>query len=114
METVDFYTAEIDGRHCSSLAAFLREIAAAFKFPDYYGHNMNALWDCITDLDWLTETNYRLIINHADALLNVGSGKQRADMLTFLNEVSHNWANVPNYAGEEAFRNKALFEIVLL
>jgi RNAse (barnase) inhibitor barstar len=114
MQTGDFYTAEIDGRRCPTLTAFLREIAAAFRFPDYYGQNMNALWDCITDLDWLTENNYRLIINHANAFLNEDSGKQRADILSFLNEVTHNWANVPNYAGEEAFRTKAVFEIVLL
>ena len=29
---------------------FYREIAAALEFPGYAGHNLDALWDCLTDL----------------------------------------------------------------
>ena len=27
-------------------------IAEALDFPDYYGCNLDALWDCLTDLAW--------------------------------------------------------------
>lgn len=28
-----------------------RALAAGLSFPDYYGHNLDALHDCLTDLD---------------------------------------------------------------
>lgn len=31
-------------------------IAAALSFPDWYGHNLDALMDCLTDLDEITVT----------------------------------------------------------
>lgn len=31
-------------------------IAAALDFPDWYGHNLDALMDCLTDLDEVTVT----------------------------------------------------------
>lgn len=31
-------------------AGVLRGIGAALGFPDYYGQNLDALWDCLTDL----------------------------------------------------------------
>lgn len=31
-------------------------IAAALDFPDWYGHNLDALMDCLTDLDEITVT----------------------------------------------------------
>jgi len=32
-------------------AAFHREVAAVLGFPSYYGANLDALWDCLSDLD---------------------------------------------------------------
>jgi hypothetical protein len=28
-------------------------IADALSFPDWFGHNLDALYDCLTDLSWL-------------------------------------------------------------
>lgn len=30
---------------------FHAAIAAALSFPDWYGHNLDALYDCLTDID---------------------------------------------------------------
>ena len=31
-------------------AEVLSKIAEALEFPDWFGHNLDALWDCLTDL----------------------------------------------------------------
>lgn len=36
-----------------SVEAFMDSIAAALEFPDYFGRNLDALYDCLTDLSWL-------------------------------------------------------------
>ncbi|MFJ2488455.1 barstar family protein [Pseudomonas sp. NPDC087639] len=43
---------EIDGLTISSEQAFHRRIASAFSVTQYYGHNLNALWDLLsTDVE---------------------------------------------------------------
>lgn len=44
----------IDGNNIHDKNDFHVEIAKTFQFPDYYGKNLDALWDCLTDCvsDW--------------------------------------------------------------
>ena len=50
----------INGTAIKSKADFLQAVAKALMFPDYFGNNWDALEDCLTDLDWLTDN--RLIL----------------------------------------------------
>ena len=43
----------VDLEHCTDKATLLARFAAALQFPDWFGHNWDALADCITDLSWL-------------------------------------------------------------
>lgn len=43
------YTVETAASKAATLAAF----ATALHFPDWYGHNLDALADCLGDLSWL-------------------------------------------------------------
>ena len=40
----------LDGTKITSKESFLKEIAEALEFPDYFGHNWDALEDCLRDL----------------------------------------------------------------
>lgn len=40
----------VDGWHEQSKAEFLQAVAGALQFPAHFGHNLDALWDCLTDL----------------------------------------------------------------
>ncbi|SFP99273.1 Barstar (barnase inhibitor) [Amycolatopsis arida] len=46
----------------------LDAIAAAFSFPDWFGRNLDALYDMLTDLSWLPTGEHVLIWVDADAL----------------------------------------------
>ncbi len=41
----------VDGWRGETRADFLRDVGLALDFPDYYGHNLDALNDCLRDLD---------------------------------------------------------------
>lgn len=40
----------IDGRRMTSVEETHRYLAKTLRLPDYYGHNLDALHDCLTDL----------------------------------------------------------------
>jgi RNAse (barnase) inhibitor barstar len=106
-----YYVAVIDGSHNRTLKSFLRNIGKTFKFPSYYGNNLNALKDCLNDLEWIDKPNYLLIIRDSKEFLNRESEQTRSHIISFLDRVSKQWANVPNYVGEDQYRKKADFRV---
>ena len=58
----------IDLAGCEGKAELLRRVANALRFPDWFGHNWDALADSLTDLSWLPAAHYRLTIAHTTAL----------------------------------------------
>ncbi|EXI74470.1 MAG TPA: barstar family protein [Candidatus Accumulibacter phosphatis] len=54
---------------CSSLDEVLGRLGHDLDFPDWYGHNLDALKDCLTDFSWAEAAGYVLIIVHAEGLL---------------------------------------------
>ena len=55
----------IKGRHCATPANLFAEFARALKFPDYYGHNWDALEECLADLEWMPAKGYVLLLTDA-------------------------------------------------
>lgn len=53
----------IDGAKMSTREAAHAEIAAAMNFPEYYGRNLNALWDM------LTTTRGEIVFTDTDVML---------------------------------------------
>jgi RNAse (barnase) inhibitor barstar len=107
------FIAELDGEKAMTVEEFLSEISKAFKFPDYFGNNYNALEECLNDLDWINEDNYILVITNYDYFLKNENEKTLLDTLSILNGVAFEWANVPNFDGEEQFRKKSEFKILI-
>jgi RNAse (barnase) inhibitor barstar len=63
-----FALAILDGAAVGSRARFFQELAQALRFPDYFGHNWDAVYDCLTDLNWLPATGYALVVDGFDHL----------------------------------------------
>ncbi len=51
----------VDGATMSSKAHAMAAIAGALSFPGYFGANLDALYDCLTDLSWLPTGEHVLI-----------------------------------------------------
>ena len=62
-------------------------MAEALQFPDYFGHNWNALYDCLRDFHWTNQKDVVLI--HSD-LPNLGDNELRI-YLTILQEAAASW-----------------------
>lgn len=67
----------------------LRTLADELRLPDYFGHNWDALEECLRDLSWLPEGNVQ--IRHRDIPLSPGSQDQRS-YLHVLQSVAAFWA----------------------
>jgi RNAse (barnase) inhibitor barstar len=46
----------------SSEHKLFESVSEAFKFPDYFGNNWDALYDCLTDMSWLPAKGYVLLL----------------------------------------------------
>lgn len=46
----------------------LDALAVGFSFPDYFGHNWDALEESLRDLDWLPARGYVLVVEDAEQL----------------------------------------------
>lgn len=52
----------IDGEQIADKETFLKAFAEQLGFPDYFGHNWDAFYDCMTDLSWREGHNDLLIV----------------------------------------------------
>lgn len=67
----------------------LSELAKQLHFPDYFGANWDALWECIRDLSWLP--NGAVILEHSDVPL-AGDVENLKTYLSILNDtVQKRW-----------------------
>jgi RNAse (barnase) inhibitor barstar len=58
----------LDGNKAGTRAGFFQEISGALRFPDYFGRNWDAVYDCLTDLNWLPASGYVLVLDGFDQL----------------------------------------------
>ncbi|MCR4673267.1 MAG: barstar family protein [Lachnospiraceae bacterium] len=64
----DAFVCYLRGELCESESSFFREISAAMRFPYYFGWNIYAFDECITDLEWLKFSCILLVINNFDQI----------------------------------------------
>ncbi len=56
----------LDGSDITTKETFLNRLADMMGFPSYFGHNWDALYDCLIDLMWLTppRNGYFIVYEH--------------------------------------------------
>ena len=67
-------------------ARLLQNMASALRFPDWFGHNWDALEDCLTDLSWREAPAYVLLID------NPKPGEDLGVLTDILRSSAESWA----------------------
>ena len=70
---------------------FLKQIAAVMHFPSYFGHNWDALDDCLTDLAWVDDQELVLVYEGTGHFAET-SPKEWATAAEILKEAEDYWA----------------------
>ena len=67
----------IDGLACLTLADCFQSLQQQLSIPDYFGNNLDALDEVLSDLDWLEEKNVKIIMANASKLLSNEIGRKK-------------------------------------
>ncbi len=102
----------MDGNKMKTNDSLFDEFVKVFEFPDYFGHNYDALDECIGDLGWIDFSVGIILVKDSCTLLS----KEKSDTLEILNSVfqdaSREWSK-PIELGEEWDRPAIPFHTVL-
>lgn len=82
----------LHGAKCRSTAGLFAEFAHAMAFPDYFGHNWDALEECLADLEWLPGKGYVLLFTDADQILP-DDEDEFAAFLEVVSDAGEAWAS---------------------
>ncbi len=86
-----FLMRTIEGKKCRTSSSLLGEFARALSFPEYFGHNWDALEECLADLEWLPAKGYILLITDAHAVLP-DDEEEYETLLEVLSDAGEAWS----------------------
>lgn len=81
----------VDLRDCADKAALLQRLAEALHFPDYFGHNWDALNDCLVGLRQPDTGGLVLLLAHSETLRREATADFKTAM-EVLQDASRDWA----------------------
>ncbi|HWZ59709.1 MAG TPA: barstar family protein [Gemmatimonadaceae bacterium] len=112
-EDVEAAVRVLRGRKMTEPPGFYDEIAAALQFPYYFGENLAALDECLTDLEWLPANRYVLVIQDAAHVLSTPASEPAfAAWIELLANARRTWTT-PVTDGEPWDRPARGFSIVM-
>jgi RNAse (barnase) inhibitor barstar len=84
-QAAGLYCARLDLVDCHNKADLLAGLARVFRFPSWFGHNWDALADCLDDLEWLQAPGYLLLLENPSGI----SSAARKDFAVTLDILAH-------------------------
>ena len=79
----------IDGKNIARKEQLLNHVATAMHFPKDFGHNWDALEECLTDMDWVDAEGYVIYYEHIEALQ--ATGDQFDTFVEILRDAVQSW-----------------------
>ena len=104
--------AKIDASKIQNMDDFYASFSEHFDFPDYFGENTEAFYELMNDLDWLEKSSFIIILQNYDTMLQ-NDKDDKLMCLEMLYQTALEWQEVPNFEGEDEFRNAAEFKIFI-
>ncbi len=89
-ENLDYPIYRINLSKVTDKDGFLAAVGTTLGFPDWYGHNWDALADCLTDLSWMAADGYVIILDHADAFASANP-TDFATALSIFQDAADTW-----------------------
>lgn len=80
------------GSKCCTTAGLFSEFERALNFPDYFGHNWDALEECLADLEWFPAKGYVLLVTEAERVLS-GDEDDYETFLEVLSDTGEAWGS---------------------
>jgi RNAse (barnase) inhibitor barstar len=81
----------VNGRKCATPAGLFVEFARALEFPDYFGHNWDALEECLADLEWLPAKGYVVLVVDAQTVIP-DDDEEYETLLEVLSDAGEAWS----------------------
>lgn len=78
----------IDGTVCKQIDDCYATLQPQLSLPDYFGNNLDALEEVLSDLEWINEEKVKIIILSQSELL-MNDGNKRESFLDILNSCSN-------------------------
>ncbi len=80
----------VEGRNIARKEQFLNHVATALRFPGHFGHNWDALEECLMDLEWVDAEGYVLYYDHIDPFLSA-QPEQFETLVEILRDAVQSW-----------------------
>jgi len=102
----------LDGRKMHDYDEVYDEFSRVMSFPDYFGRNLNALDECLSDLEWLGLDSYIIFIKNADEVLQSEAEGGFDGLIEILVNAAKEFS-MPVNMGEAWDRGAVLFHVIL-
>ncbi|WP_158827773.1 barstar family protein [Streptomyces sp. NRRL S-118] len=103
-----FYVAHLEGQEIPDEFSAFQNLQESLKFPEYFGWNWNAVYDCLRDLQWLSVDHHVVIVRSADRALREDNAA-RDEFFRTLWRAGRRWSYVKRPEGSTLSR----FTVVL-
>ncbi len=57
----------LEGMKIEKKEQFLNHVSVVMHFPDHFGRNWDAFYDCLTDMEWSEAKGFLIYFDHTDA-----------------------------------------------
>lgn len=106
----DFFYAKIDGSCCKTEEDLHNELSNALNLPEHYGRNLDALFDCLLDLEWIKKDKVLLHFENFEIILIEEKSKSYIPNALLL-LISDLCASEDDPANKHSFNKKLYFLI---
>lgn len=97
---------QFDGEEVKDISSFYTALVNELEFPEYFGENLDALYDMLTDLQWLNFKCFVIVITNFNAFLSEEDFETKAEVMAVLDDAIQAWIEDVN--DEESWDSKKL------